>query len=728
MSGGAEWGAQADAWGAPAGAAAAADEPELSPDEAQDAETERRERALRIHNALDGSTGLIHIHEASSGAVDTFRLHLTTSFYSGSGFLCSADTHCQLGGPNGTETEDDDDASRSALSFGLSATPLPFLEAFAALHSSATYNDHGQPALLQALGDANIGAKGFMPYEPDAIFSFGGELSMWLLNGTGDVGVNFDGTSFDIRALATADLTNRINPGDRIPLRFHANLGYAVNNAGMLVEDTESQRDRRINRIERFGLGIDRVDFFKIGLAAEFVHEIVRPFAEWSIDVPNNRQDYTCFEDVIYPGDGCLGNDSGAKTMPSRLTLGARVTPWIDGFSAQLALDLGTGATSTFIEEVAPELPWNLYLGLGFAVDTVPKTVVREVRVEAPPPVAQAEPKRFIAGTVIDAKSREPVPEAIVRFKDRDLTGMVASQQGVFVTGNLTPGTYAFIVTKEGYRDGECEVTVPAAASAGAGTQQPAPAQQPGQVQDPNMAAGGGQWAAPGAPPADVQTTIRCELKTLPAVGNVTGEVVNTATREAVAGAAITITDKLGRQLELVASGRGEFRFENVPAGTVRLNVSAEGYLPTFMEIDVETQKDHRAQVSLNPKPEKPAVTVTRQEVKLSRKVHFQHDSAEILPDSMSLLQEAAQVIKEHAEIRGIEVQGHTDNTGLPAYNTRLSQERAQAVVDALVKLGVDADKLVAKGYGADKPLVPNLTDFNRAKNRRVQLVITERE
>ena len=99
------------------------------------------------------------------------------------------------------------------------------------------------------------------------------------------------------------------------------------------------------------------------------------------------------------------------------------------------------------------------------------------------------------------------------------------------------------------------------------------------------------------------------------------------------------------------------------------------------------------------------------------------HDSAEILPDSMFLLQEAAQILKERTDIGRVEVQGHTDNTGTPAYNKRLSGERANAVRDALIELGVSSARLTAKGYGQDRPLVANTSDANRAKNRRVQLI-----
>jgi outer membrane protein OmpA-like peptidoglycan-associated protein len=93
----------------------------------------------------------------------------------------------------------------------------------------------------------------------------------------------------------------------------------------------------------------------------------------------------------------------------------------------------------------------------------------------------------------------------------------------------------------------------------------------------------------------------------------------------------------------------------------------------------------------------------------------------------MALLEEIADVLKSRQDITSIEVQGHTDNTGTPPHNMRLSTERAQAVVDALVKLGVDPGRLNAKGYGQDKPLVPNTTEPNKARNRRVQLMIQKK-
>lgn len=68
-------------------------------------------------------------------------------------------------------------------------------------------------------------------------------------------------------------------------------------------------------------------------------------------------------------------------------------------------------------------------------------------------------------------------------------------------------------------------------------------------------------------------------------------------------------------------------------------------------------------------------------------------------------------------------VEGHTDNVVKAKRNVTLSRERAQAVVDALIKDGIDSARLSAAGHGAGKPIGDNGSDEGRAKNRRVELV-----
>jgi OOP family OmpA-OmpF porin len=102
--------------------------------------------------------------------------------------------------------------------------------------------------------------------------------------------------------------------------------------------------------------------------------------------------------------------------------------------------------------------------------------------------------------------------------------------------------------------------------------------------------------------------------------------------------------------------------------------------------------------------------------------IFFDVDKTDIKPDSDKTLDEVAGLLKIDRGLR-LEVSGHTDNTGSAEHNLKLSEGRAQSVVDALVKkYGIDAARLQAKGYGDTKPVAPNETEDGRAKNRRVEL------
>jgi OOP family OmpA-OmpF porin len=121
-------------------------------------------------------------------------------------------------------------------------------------------------------------------------------------------------------------------------------------------------------------------------------------------------------------------------------------------------------------------------------------------------------------------------------------------------------------------------------------------------------------------------------------------------------------------------------------------------------------------------------VRVTESEILILEQVQFDTNKASIKPVSGPLLDSVAQVLKEHPEILKLEVQGHTDNKGSAGLNEKLSDGRAKAVRDALVKRGVEASRLTAVGYGPNKPVDDNNTDAGRAKNRRVQFVVLEKQ
>ena len=297
----------------------------------------------------------------------------------------------------------------------------------------------------------------------------------------------------------------------------------------------------------------------------------------------------------------------------------------------------------------------------------------------------------------------------------------------MFKTGPVEPGEYRFAVSADGYRDGDCTATVTAAPTAVSAKPEPAAGASPATPAPATPAPANG--STPGAPaspaaPAPTLVHVACELEGLPKTATITGVLRDATTTNFIEGATVTITDPLGRQLALKTDAEGTFRFGNVPAGKSTLIAESDGYLHASREINLEPRKDVSTDLMLNKRPATPNVVVTANELKLKKEIHFLHGSADILPDSMAILEEAADVIRSHPELGNIEIQGHTDDTGGADTNLRLSASRANAVRDVIVQNGVDASRLTSHGYGQEKPLVPNTSDKNRAKNRRVQLVI----
>ncbi|MGE0130093.1 MAG: OmpA family protein [Blastocatellales bacterium] len=104
--------------------------------------------------------------------------------------------------------------------------------------------------------------------------------------------------------------------------------------------------------------------------------------------------------------------------------------------------------------------------------------------------------------------------------------------------------------------------------------------------------------------------------------------------------------------------------------------------------------------------------------------INFAPGSAQIPQESRDLLEQSASAIKSAPEGTVLQIGGHTDNTGAAAANQRLSQQRAESVRRFLVSQGVNSDELVAKGYGADKPVASNDTAEGRLKNRRIEYTV----
>jgi outer membrane protein OmpA-like peptidoglycan-associated protein len=105
--------------------------------------------------------------------------------------------------------------------------------------------------------------------------------------------------------------------------------------------------------------------------------------------------------------------------------------------------------------------------------------------------------------------------------------------------------------------------------------------------------------------------------------------------------------------------------------------------------------------------------------------LNFEFGKAEIKKESLPYLDNLADTLLK-AKNWTLEIQGHTDDKGASDFNLKLSQNRADSVKNYLVSKGIPANTITATGFGETLPLVPNDSDSNREKNRRVEFKITK--
>jgi OOP family OmpA-OmpF porin len=103
--------------------------------------------------------------------------------------------------------------------------------------------------------------------------------------------------------------------------------------------------------------------------------------------------------------------------------------------------------------------------------------------------------------------------------------------------------------------------------------------------------------------------------------------------------------------------------------------------------------------------------------------VNFELNSATLTSDATQILLRVADALRGEPTLRA-EIAGHTDSSGSDDYNQRLSQQRAESVLQFLANQGIDRTRLVARGYGESRPLTDNGSEAGRERNRRVEFQV----
>jgi outer membrane protein OmpA-like peptidoglycan-associated protein len=154
---------------------------------------------------------------------------------------------------------------------------------------------------------------------------------------------------------------------------------------------------------------------------------------------------------------------------------------------------------------------------------------------------------------------------------------------------------------------------------------------------------------------------------------------------------------------------------------TYELDITKKGYTYFNTILDVKANSETKNIITR----EIVLDTLTAETKMVFNNITFETNSAELNAESYAELNRLLGLMERNPELR-IEISAHTDDVGSNEYNFRLSDKRAESVIKFLVSNNISKSRVQSKGYGELQPLVPNDSDENRAKNRRVEIKIIE--
>ena len=206
--------------------------------------------------------------------------------------------------------------------------------------------------------------------------------------------------------------------------------------------------------------------------------------------------------------------------------------------------------------------------------------------------------------------------------------------------------------------------------------------------------------------------------------GTVRGTAVAAGSGEPLSGVLVSAANVR----QALTDAQGKFELSQVPAGMVVTSGSKPGYAGDSEASDLEDAQTVEVVLELAPlgkDSESLAGQLAREGEANLYGLYFDTAKATLKPASEATLQQVLGVLNADPALRLV-VAGHTDSEGEDAYNQRLSEQRAEAVMQWLTGKGVDAARLTSEGLGESRPVADNGSDAGRALNRRVQLRVAD--
>lgn len=637
---------------------------------------EKWKRRYRRYNTWEGSTGGMHLVDPLSGAAGSVRIQIGIKGFGASDFLV-----------------EDDNVESIAQRLTISWTPTEYLELYGSLSNRSVSVDQSDyetrsedprfENVFHSLGDASLGLKAGVAVTP--LLSFGGDLGLMLPNQPAAVGIQLDAIGISVRGDLALDLRYLEEP---FPFVGRFSLDYLFDNSEALIKDTEDKRydnyfsddpnpptrqrdpDHLLTRVERFGMGINRVDLFTLGLGFEIPLQVaeefyLQPIAEWRMSFPINRGDFVCpyrkteepQDESLYPDESC-GDLEDASAFPSTLSFGVRgVTP-IRGVSAMLGIDIGLTGTSTFVRELKPTAPYEILFAASYDYDARPpdvRIVERKVPVEPP----KGRVKGLVTQSDATAATATPISGATIAFIGTDLSPISTGDDGHFVSYDFLHGNkIEMSVSHPDFQTSTCSVEIPPK---------------------------GG----------DVEAT--CPLVPLPGAGEIKGSVTD-VWNNGVASATIELSGAGHHTVTTDHDGRYNWPVE---PGEYSLRIDAPGYFIRIATVMVAPREKVSRDFILAKKPARSSVTLKGDTIRIKGHLKFDKNTGKIDEKSAVIVTEIADLILRNPQIRKVRIFGSASGA---SGDTMVALARALNIKHSLVNAGVAPERIEA--VGGEQPRV----------------------